>query len=384
MDTQNTPIHMGLWNKEFWQASIANLLLAMSVYLFLPILPGYLSGRGYAASTIALGFLAFAIGIYIPGPKVSYLVERFRRNVVCITAMLMLAALFLFFFLFGFRHTILPVAAMFFAGMFFGLAEMVLLSTLVVDTLESGHRTEGNHAVTWFGRFALSVGPLAGLACWHFEGFHFLFAVAAALAALASVFVMLIHFPFRAPGETVCRLSLDRFFLPKGLLLYLNLMLITFSVGLLLSTMHAPHFFLLMTVGLVLALAAEKFVFANANLKSEAVSGCIMLGIAFALLAFRTEAAAMATAAVLTGLGTGLTGTRFLLFFVKLAGHMQRGSTQSTYFLGWETGLALGMSAGCLLHDRRLSLLTALAVVVIALIFYNYVVHPWYMQNKNR
>ena len=46
MDTQNTPVHLKLWHREFWMLALANLLLLMSAYGLLPTLPFYLLRRG--------------------------------------------------------------------------------------------------------------------------------------------------------------------------------------------------------------------------------------------------------------------------------------------------------------------------------------------------
>ena len=46
MDTQNTPVHLKFWHREFWMLALANLLLMMSAYGLLPTLPFYLLGRG--------------------------------------------------------------------------------------------------------------------------------------------------------------------------------------------------------------------------------------------------------------------------------------------------------------------------------------------------
>ena len=77
-------------------------------------------------------------------------------------------------------------------------------------------------------------------------------------------------------------------------------------------------------------------------------------------------------------------GSRFLLFFIKLAKHCQRGTTQSTYFLGWETGLMSGVAFGIFLGNRYEVLVVALVLVATAFIIYNYLIHPWYLHNKNR
>ena len=59
----------------------------------------------------------------------------------------------------------------FLLGAVFGLAKMVLSSTLIVDTSESFQRTEANHSTSWFARFAFSLGPLMGLLTNYYFGF---------------------------------------------------------------------------------------------------------------------------------------------------------------------------------------------------------------------
>jgi len=89
-------------------------------------------------------------------------------------------------------------------------------------------------------------------------------------------------------------------------------------------------------------------------------------------------------AAFLTAFGVGRMGSRFLLFFIKLTKHCQRGTSQSTYFLGWETGLMSGITLGLYIGNRSEVLVVALIVVTFAFLLYNYIIHPWYLHNKNR
>ena len=384
MDTQNSPMHIKLWHRNFWHIALSNLLLTTAIYLFLPILPLQMALKGYTVSQIMLCFAAYIVGLYVPGCRVTCLVEKYRRNHVCIYSILALAFIFSFYYFIGFRHIILTVVSCLFAGCFFSLAEMVLRSTLIVDTCESSHRTEGNHAVSWFGRLALALGPCAGLVIFHFFSFRMLFAVAGTASLLAVFLISSVSFPFRAPEGGAPAFSLDRFFLVKGFPLFFNLVLVTAVVGLLLSTIHAPHFFVLMLAGFVVAALAEKYVFADAELKSEAIMGCICLALALVLQLFRLEQTAIIIAALLTAFGIGLMGSRFLLFFIKLTRHCQRGTSQSTYFLGWETGLMAGFALGLFIGNRSEALVVALVLVMLSLVIYNYLIHPWYLHNKNR
>ena len=89
---------------------------------------------------------------------------------------------------------------------------------------------------------------------------------------------------------------------------------------------------------------------------------------------------------LLLGASVGIISSRFLLFFVKLSRHCQRGTSQSTYFLGWETGLALGLGMGYGLFTgmRDMLLYTGLGITVIALLMYHFFTHHWFIKHKNR
>ena len=86
------------------------------------------------------------------------------------------------------------------------------------------------------------------------------------------------------------------------------------------------------------------------------------------------------------GFGLGIIGSRFLLFFIKLSRHCQRGTAQSTFFLAWESGLALGVGIGYGLLELQTAqvLQVSLATTVAALLFYHFFTHGWYIKHKNR
>ena len=80
-----------------------------------------------------------------------------------------------------------------------------------------------------------------------------------------------------------------------------------------------------------------------------------------------------------------IVGSRFLLFFIKLSRHCQRGTSQSTFLLGWESGIAWGVGLGIAVFqgDTTSALITALALAIVALIMYQFT-HVWFTNNKNR
>lgn len=146
---------------------------------------------------------------------------------------------------------------------------------------------------------------------------------------------------------------------------------------------------------------AEKYVFADAELKSQVIVGLILMAAAeFVSISNQDFAEEMLVPALLA-LGVGIIGSRFLLFYIKLAKHCQRGTSMSSFFLAWELGLSLGVGmAFWLVKDQYLKtpdvdllilnpvyeelLYPAFGLIVVSLLMYNFLVHPWYMKHRNR
>ena len=388
MNTQNTPVHIKLWHREFWLMAISSLLLTMSVYMLIPVMPQWLiHTENFTAEETGWSMGAFALGLYLFGGPCSWLVQRFRRNVICMHAVMTVGlAIGMLWYIDMLRSEFVEfwiiVAQRLLLGAAFGLAQMVLSSTLIIDTCESFQRTEANFSASWFARFALSLGPLAGLLTYPF-GFHAVLVATIAMAAVSLLLIKIVKFPFRTPEEGVHVMSLDRFFLPHGFVLFVNLMLVSIVVGLLLSMSHAPMFYALMMGGFLLALLAQRFVFRDAELKSEVLSGLtLLLASQLVLLVYPQSP----VSPILMGTAVGIVSSRFLLFFVKLSRHCQRGTSQSTYFLGWETGLALGLGFGYgLFYDcRDMLFYTCLTITTVALLMYHFLTHRWFIKHKNR
>ena len=358
MNSQNTPVHVKLWHREFWQLAIANLFLSMSVYMLIPVLPLWLmreENLTMMETGVSMG--VFALGLYLLGPFVSYLVQHYRRNKVCLWSIVLLTAceglLWYLDTLKGeFADYGIILLQRFGLGAMFGLAQMVLASTLIIDTCESFQRTEANHSASWFGRFALSLGPLTGLLLHQLCGFDIVIMVSMGLSLASLLLIRMVEFPFRAPEDRVRVFSLDRFLLNNGGVLFLNMLLITIALGMCIGQMNSIEEFCMMMTGFLLALLAQRFMFRDAELKSEVVTGLILLSV----------------------------------FFVKLSRHCQRGTSQSSFMLSWDTGLALGVGLTYIFADviPQQTNTVALALTAIALLMYNRLTHNWFLKHKNR
>lgn len=392
MNTQNTPVHIRLWHRDFWLMAMANLLLSMAVYVLIPVMPGWLmQAENLTLQETGMVMGAFGIGIFLFGCLTSWLVQRFRRNMVCIYAILLMVAILGWLYyqdlqksqFFDFPILLIQRLAL---GAAFGMAQMILSSTLIIDTCESFQRTEANHSASWFSRFALSLGPLTGIIIDRLAGFSTVLLVSIGCTVAAIIFILMVHFPFRSPEENVRVVSLDRFFLPQGWPLTINLLVVTFVMGLLLSMMTSELFFVMVMVGFLVALLAQRFVFRDADIESEVITGLLLIGVALLMMLTRHQTIVSFAAPMFIGFGLGVIGSRFLLFFIKLSRHCQRGTAQSTFFLAWESGLAVGIGLGYGMFELQMVpvLQVSLATTVVALLFYHFFTHGWYILHKNR
>ena len=393
MYTQNTPVHVKLWHKDFWYMAIANLLITASVYMFIPIAPLWLMEvKGFTHTETAMIMGVYGIGLYLLGGFCSYLVQTFRRYKIYIfSAILMIAAVAGLYNIPSLgkdeeTHVAINMALRFLFGASFGLAQMVLSSTLIIDTCESFKRTEANYSASWFARLGFALGPIASILIYENFGFNMVLAASVACIVMSVIFIESISFPFKAPDDNISKFSLDRFFLPYGTWLFINLLLTSFVVGMIFSHCRELMFYVMLMSGFLIALVARKYVFENAELQSETLSGLFLIGAALLMMLLRKQMIVAYVAPSFIGTGIGLVGSRFLLFYIKLSRHCQRGTSQSSYFLAWESGIAAGLFVGYYFfyNNPQQLLSVALGVTVVALLMYRFFTHGWYMKHKNR
>ena len=393
MNTQNTQIHITQWQRGFWLLAIANFLVAMSVYVLVPVMPLWLiNGEGFSAGDAGLAMGAFGVGMFAFGGFCSYLVQRYRRNRICMDAILLMVICITLLqsFLqhdFGVVERWWIFAQRILFGAVYGLAEMVLASTLIIDKCSSAMRTEANHSTAWFSRFAVALGPMVGLLVYHItDSFWRVILVSDVCVIISLLLIRAVKFPFRAPDENTHVFSLDRFFLPQGTPLFINIFLIMLPVGMLFSLALPWMFYAMMMAGFALAFLAQRFVFQNAELKSEVVTGMILIVAAMQMMHVYDINKVIFVAPTMIGLAIGLIGSRFLLFFIKLSRHCQRGTSSSTFLLGWESSIAIGIGLGYMSFSGQADHLLVVAEVIsiLAAAMYLAFTHRWFLNHKNR
>ena len=152
---------------------------------------------------------------------------------------------------------------------------------------------------------------------------------------------------------------------------------------------YSIPFFAVVGTGFFISAVFLKLLFKEDNFLRQIISGLIVMILATALLAFPVAELTTAPGAVLLGIGMGLVTPEFLLMFVKLSQHCQRGTANTMHLLSWETGISIGIAIACYTTAQIPESLPVLyrfclAMAVLSLIFFLLVTYPYFKKKRFR
>lgn len=229
-------------------------------------------------------------------------------------------------------------------GLAFGIATTAGI-TLAIDITNSTLRSAGNVSFSWIARLGMILGIILGVWFDQHYAFKTLLTVSVTTGALGILTVAGVYVPFRAPFVTKLY-SFDRFLLLRGWVPAINLILITFIPGLLIPLVHPSlNDIVLGDTGVSMPFFAgvgmgylASLVIARLFILKEKTLRLVIMGLGLEILAICLLKAGYSSgiSSVLLGLGLGLIMPEFLVMFVKLSHHCQRGTANTTHLLAGE------------------------------------------------
>ena len=387
-----------LWTVHFMRICVANLLLFISLYVLFPVLSVEMADRlGVPAAQTGVIFLFFTLGMFLIGPFHAYLVDAYKRKYVCMFAAALIWIIIchiLCALLLGSWLASTPTAALSpVQGLAFGIGTTAGI-TLAIDITNSTLRSAGNVSFSWTARLGMLLGIILGVWLYQSHSFQNLLTVSVITGAVGILMLSGVYVPFRAPIVTKLY-SFDRFLLLRGWVPAINLILITFVPGLLIPMVHPflndfvlgnvgipVPFFVGTTLGYIISLfIARLFFFKEKTLRLVIIG----IGLEMVAMSLLNTDLSIGISSVLLGLGLGLTMPEFLMIFVKLSHHCQRGTANTTHLLASEVGISLGIATACYMElDTDKMLHTGQMVASIALLFFVLVTYPYYIKKKVR
>ena len=377
---------------NFWRMCVANLLLYTSVYMLFPLLPFVMGEQlGVSAGQVGSMFLVFAMAMFAVGPFHAYLVDEYKRkHVLLYSTFIMLTAVLGYAFVDSYTKFLLLAAVQ---GACFGLATTAGI-TVAIDITTSARRSAGNMVYAWAARLGMLVGVVLGIGIYKMYGFRMVTYLSVATGLAGIFFASRVYVAFRAPiGVSLC--NMDRFLLPRAWVPAINMILITFVPGLLIPLVHPflndsvlgnmgipVPFFVGVGIGYLISLLLARLSFMK-----EKTLRLVIVGIGLEMLAMSLldPNGSISAPSVLLGLGLGLVMPEFLVMFVKLSHHCQRGTANTTHLLASEVGISLGIATACYLDlDTDKMLHIGQIVASVALVFFVIATYPYYIRKKVR
>ncbi len=351
-----------LWNANFIKVSAGNFLLFFAFYLLMPLLPLYLKETFHSTKDVIGAVLSgYTVAALLARPFSGYLVDSFPRKKV-------LMVCFFIFFIFFAGYLLAGTLMLFFIvrtvhGVPFG-ALTVANSTAAIDVLPSSRRSEGIGYYGLSNNLAMATGPMAAIYLYDLTGsFDVLFVSALLVAGIGLVVDATVRLPRRQLLSDKRKISLDRFFLVVGWILFLCMTGFGYSYGVLSNflaiygketlgiTSGTGTFFLLLAVGLMLSRLEGAASLRKGKIVYNATIGMCISLVGYTLFVAVPDLWGYYGAAILIGLGNGHLWPAFQNMFINLASNDQRGTANSTLLVAWDVGIGLGVVIGGVLAE---------------------------------
>lgn len=374
----------GLWTKEMILLSLSNFFLYISLYIFLPSLPYWLTNQfGYSLVISSIVMASFAIAIFIPGPFNNYLLDAFKRKKVAFWSFVILGLSALGYL--GAVSLCIVLALRIIQGILFSIITTTTSSTLLIDITPTNKRTIANLTFTHVGRSGMMIGVVIGIYLLDNYEVNMLFYISAALTLLSCFTILFIRVPFRAPLKPSF-FSLDRFLLPRVLPAAVNMISTPIILGILITMLQVNVSFLSLALGFTIGFILMHVLFKNLQGKAELELSTSLIVVGCLFIMITSSIIISYIGYVLLGTGLSIAANRFYVIIISMPLHCERGSANNTYNLIWELGILIGIVIGFSFDGSTIAeLLVSIAIAFISLLLYEFKIHKWYyslMDNK--
>ena len=394
-----------LFTRNFYKILAANFLLYIAFYLILPILPFYLV-ETYNTDKTMIGVIlsCYTIACLCIRPFSGYLLDTFSRRP------LYLLAYFVFIAIFG-GYMIATTITLFLAlrvvhGFAFGMVT-VAGNTIVIDIMPSSRRGEGLGYYGLANNLAMSFGPMIGLFMHQGLSYQVIFSSSLIVGVIGFLMAYWVKTPRKAPVKRE-PISLDRFFLKKGIWAGISLLLLSIPYGMTTTyvAMYATEIGIEVNSGLYFTFMAIGLgvsrMFSGRQVDKGRITSVIFWGMCLAAITFFLlsglhllmlwnhvfSSYLYICISLLQGLSFGTMFPAFNTLFVNLAPNNQRGTATSTYLTSWDVGIGIGLMIGGSIAERfggfEYSYLFGACLTILSLLLFALKAGPHFNKYKLR
>ena len=356
---------------------------------------------------IGLILALYTVAALMIRPFSGYLLDTFARKPLYLIAYIVFAAVFGGYLIAGTIAVFIVMRII--HGVSFGMVT-VAGNTLVIDIMPSSRRGEGIGYYGLANNIAMAVGPMTGLFLHDYYSFDTIFVAAFVSSLLGYVAAIAIKVPVKyteSGQEKIEPISLDRFFLLKGIPAGFTLLLLSIPYGMTATyvAVYARNigieagtglFFTLMAAGMAISrIFSGKQVDKGYITRLIAAGMIVVCGCFFTLssCALLMELNPMAGTytffgvALFMGVGFGTMFPAFNSLFINLAPNNKRGTATSTYLISWDIGIGFGLILGgyiAQISSLRSAYFLGGCLVMMSIVFFLFKATPHFNRNKLR
>lgn len=381
-----------LWNSSFIQVCIANFFMACSFNLLMPTIPLYITEQLHVPqSQTGIVLSSYALALMLTRPISGYLVDLISRKKILLISFALYTLTFGGYFFA--TSVVLFVVVRFFHGLWWG-GGTVATSTLVVDLLPTRRRAEGIGYFGTLNNLAMATGPFIAIYIYQEYGFKILLWFAIAMGVLGVATAYFIKAP-KQPKPKTKRITPENMFLIKSWPIFINQLLPSFAWGTigpfvaqygLQIDVSNPGIFFIFWAGGIMAfrIFSGKFV-DRGYIHVVNISAMLIISIAFLVFSQWHNIIAFCASGLFIGIGYGMMFPALQTLYVNMSRADQRGTANSTYLLGFDLGLALGMLIGGWVtgvFGFSSLYLTCSVILIAGIIYYWFISRKVYNEHK--
>lgn len=394
-----------LFTRDYIFVCIAAFMISFSFFILVPTLPMYLKDTfGISPALVGVVLSCYVVAVLSIRPMTGFIADTLPRKRVYIVAYAIFVASFLGYF-FITQTLALFILLRVFHGFSFGMLTTAG-NTLVIDVMPSSRRGEGLGYYGVTNNLAMAFGPMVGLFVVSSGNYTLLFLTSLITGIVGLILGALVRAPYKKLEKAEFKLSADRFFLKEGIRACFAFFLLAMPYGMTTSYMalyaaqsgithNAGLFFTVMAAGLI-----TSRLHSGKRVDRGFVTETIIVGIFIALVGGFGEAILSTVSswsiaagyvtyfltAFLFGYGYGTMFPAYNTLFINLAPNSRRATANATYLTGWDVGIGGGMLLGGYISefDYSYCYMIGAGLILVALVFFRYVVTPHFHQHKLR
>ncbi|MGI6224101.1 MAG: MFS transporter [Prevotella sp.] len=352
-----------LWNRNYNKVMVANFSMFFAFYLLTPLLPIYLTDTFHATKdVIGVVLFGYTIAALLIRPFSGYIVDSFNRKKVLLLCLGVYAVFFASYLVAGSLLLFTIVRTL--HGAPFG-ASTVANTTVALDVLPSSRRNEGLGYYGLSNNIATAIAPTIGILVYHqTHHFEYLFWLALIVALIGFTAAASVKIPVKEIVKNKQPLSLDRFFLLRGWLIGVNMVLFGFCYGLLSNylaiygrdklgiTGGTGTYFTLLAIGLIFSRIEGGRSLRKGRLIFNGTVGTLLSSVGYSLFILCPNMVGYYLSAFIIGLGNGHMFPAMQNMIVNVAHHYERGTANSTFLTMWDLGQGIGILLGGVISEH--------------------------------